>query len=64
MIIAAMLYILLHHACVHDKICCFGEIGNDRMRLNDYGKIADKQWLWLATQYSCVILHSHIITSR
>jgi putative transposase len=32
-----------------------------RMILNDYGKIADQQWYWLAEQYPYVILHEFIV---
>ena len=40
---------------------CFGEVINGAMRLNNYGVIADTQWLWLAEQYPYVILHAHIV---
>jgi putative transposase len=32
-----------------------------RMILNDYGKIADQQWYWLAEQYPYIILHEFIV---
>lgn len=32
-----------------------------QMILNEYGKIADQQWYWLAEQYSYVILHEFIV---
>ena len=58
-------------SCVHDMICCFGNIvvgtGRDLsvpeafMILNEYGKIADQQWYWLAEQYPYVILHEFIV---
>jgi len=85
-------------SCVHNRICCFGEIvvvsdrpvvgtGRDlslqreqsqqnglsqqreptqstdpdpseqQMILNEYGKIAEKQWYWLGEQYPYVVLH-------
>jgi REP element-mobilizing transposase RayT len=31
------------------------------MYLNECGKIAHKQWEWLASQYSYVVLHSFIV---
>ena len=31
------------------------------MKLNHYGKIAEKQWLWLGKRFSYVKLHAHII---
>ena len=48
-------------SCVHDMICCFGEISAPRMVLNDYGKIAEKQWYWLGEQYPYVVLHAFIV---
>jgi hypothetical protein len=82
-----MFYITI---CVHDRICCFGEIsvgtgrdlsqsknvdpilvrsGRDLslpskrqiMVLNDFGKLAWKQWNWLAEQYPYVILHAFVV---
>jgi putative transposase len=59
--------------CVHDRICCFGKItvgtGRDlslplkrqMMELNDYGKLAWKQWDWLADQYPYVVLHAFVV---
>ena len=72
-------------SCVHNRICCFGEIfvamdrsvgaGRDlslqreptattesdsseqQMILNEFGKIAEKQWYWLGEQYPYVVLH-------
>lgn len=32
-----------------------------RMILNEHGKIADRQWYWLAEQYPYVVLHEFII---
>ena len=31
------------------------------MILNEYGKIAEKQWHWLGKQYSYVILHNFVV---
>lgn len=59
--------------CVQDRICVFGAAGtgrdlsvpidnkNHKMYLNEFGKIAHKQWEWLANQYSYVVLHSFIV---
>ncbi len=47
--------------CVKHMRHCFGQVVDGRMRLNDYGVIADAQWLWLAEQYPYVKLHAHII---
>lgn len=32
-----------------------------KINLNEFGKIAHKQWEWLASQYSYVVLHSFIV---
>ena len=47
--------------CVKHMRHCFGQVVDGRMQLNDYGAIADAQWLWLAEQYSYVKLHAHIV---
>ncbi len=31
------------------------------MVLNEYGKIAEKQWYWLAEQYPYVVLHEFVV---
>ena len=38
-------------SCVQDRICCFGEIQDGKMTLNQYGQIAQEQWEWLGNQY-------------
>jgi putative transposase len=99
-------------SCVHDRICCFGEIaltgrdpsiqkngivpvgtgrdlsqpqtneyviggtGRDlsqstdspfshnispKMKLNEYGEIAKRQWHWLSEQYRYIVLHSFVV---
>ncbi len=62
--------------CVQNRICCFGTVGIGRelsvlidnpdhtirkMNLNEFGKIAENQWEWLANQYSYLVLHSFIV---
>jgi REP element-mobilizing transposase RayT len=47
--------------CVHNKICCLGNIINGAMQLNAYGKIAEQQWFWLAEQYSYITLHAFVV---
>ena len=42
--------------CTKDRINYFGEIANGEMILNEFGKIAENQWIWLQTQYDYVIL--------
>jgi putative transposase len=31
------------------------------MELNEYGKIAERQWYWLSEQYRYVVLHSFVV---
>ena len=46
--------------CTHNRKHYFGEIYNRRMQLNRYGKIVQKQWLWLAEQYPYVEHDEHV----
>lgn len=46
---------------VKNRICCFGEVIDGEMVLNEFGKIAEEQWLWLAKQYPYVRLHEFVI---
>jgi putative transposase len=48
-------------SCVHDRVCCFGEIKDDQMFPNEYGKIAEQQWQWLEQQYPYIVLHSFVV---
>ena len=38
--------------CVKDKMNCLGNIENERIILNQYGKIVQEQWEWLPRQYN------------
>ncbi len=38
--------------CVHNRVCCFGEIIKGKMVLNEYGKIIEACWLDLPQHYS------------
>jgi len=48
-------------SCVEDRVCCFGEIHNGEMTMNEYGTIAQQQWFWLGEQYSYIILHAFVV---
>jgi len=55
-------------SCVQNRICCFGEIvgtGRDlslpKMVLNEFGKIAEKQWFWLVEQYPYIASHAFVV---
>ena len=39
----------------------FGEIVNEEMALNDFGRIASEKWQWLETQYEYVELGAWVI---
>ncbi|WP_025608366.1 hypothetical protein [Pontibacter actiniarum] len=45
-------------SCVQNKACVFDEVIDEEMQLNECGLIAERQWHWLAEQYSYVILHA------
>lgn len=38
--------------CCHDKICRFGNVVNNEMVLNEYGKVAYEEWLKLSERFS------------
>lgn len=48
-------------SCVKDMLCCFGEVVDKKMILNNYGRIANDQWHWLAEKYPYIILHEFIV---
>ncbi len=48
-------------SCVHNRMCCLGVIDDGNMIPNDYGKIAENQWHWLAEQYPYVALHAFVV---
>ena len=37
--------------CCHDKICRFGRVDNEEMVLNQYGQIAQDEWLRLSERF-------------
>jgi len=47
--------------CVDKMVCSFGHVSKGEMHLNEYGKIADRQWHWLAEQYKYVALHAFVV---
>jgi len=47
--------------CVQNKVCCLGHVQGGEMVLNEYGRIADQQWHWLADQYPYVELHAFVV---
>jgi putative transposase len=50
--------------CVHPELRkqnIFGEIDDGIMKLNDYGVIISKQWLWIAERYNHIIVDEWVI---
>ena len=47
--------------CTQNKKCYFGEIENNKMILNDFGKIADKLWQEIPNHNENVRLDEFII---
>jgi REP element-mobilizing transposase RayT len=47
--------------CTHGRECLFGNISNDKMLLNDFGKIADECWLEIPQHFPNVQLHEHVV---
>ncbi|MGE0637943.1 MAG: transposase [Bacteroidia bacterium] len=47
--------------CTHNRACLFGEISDEKMVMNEIGKIANQCWLQIPEHFPNVILHDHII---
>jgi len=47
--------------CTDERTLDFGVVNDDRMILNEYGKIAEQQIEWLEEQYPYVSLHNAVI---
>jgi REP element-mobilizing transposase RayT len=47
--------------CCQDRECRFGKIENDKMILNNLGKIADECWLEIPKHFPNFILHEYIV---
>ena len=47
--------------CVQNRHCLFGEIENDEMILNEYGKIAATEWINTESIRDNIRLHEYII---
>jgi len=42
--------------CSQKRICCFGDIVDNKMILNELGDIIKQQWLWLSQNYDYISL--------
>ena len=47
--------------CVQDHIKCLGCIKNDKMELNDFGKIVNRQFEWMQNQYPYIKIAEYIV---
>ena len=47
--------------CVQDRVNYFGDVTDGKMALNEFGKIVDRQWLWLKQNFSYVDLDEFVI---
>ncbi len=47
--------------CCQDRVCRFGKIENDKMILNNLGKIADECWLEIPKHFPNAILHEYVV---
>jgi putative transposase len=45
----------------HDRLPLLGQIQNDEIKLNEWGEIINRGWLWLEDQYPYVILDDYVI---
>jgi REP element-mobilizing transposase RayT len=50
--------------CVIGRQEIFGQIKNEKMILNEYGRIVHNQWLWLEKQYPYIKLDQYVIMSN
>jgi REP element-mobilizing transposase RayT len=50
--------------CTKNNVNYFGNIENNKMNLNNYGRIAENQLLWLAEHYHYIKLDTFIIMSN
>ena len=46
---------------VHHRVCLFGEIINDRTRLNEFGQIVEQEWIHTGELRTNVILDEYVI---
>ncbi|MCK5241007.1 transposase [bacterium] len=47
--------------CVYDNSSWFGDIKNGTIHLNDFGRIIQNQWFWLANHFYYVSLDAYVI---
>jgi len=47
--------------CTHEQTPLFGKINNGEMQLNSYGRIANKHWMSITSQFPNTFLHEFVI---
>jgi len=47
--------------CAYNRECLFGEIMNDKMRLNEYGRIVDIEWAKTNNNRNNVVLDTYVV---
>ncbi len=47
--------------CCYDRQHLFGKIANQKMILNDAGKMANFYWLNIQNHYQNIVLHEHVV---
>lgn len=47
--------------CTHERVCLFGEVVDDVMRLNDAGKIAQACWLAIPSHFPDANLNAFVV---
>ena len=47
--------------CTHDHMCLFGKVENEEIKLNEYGKIAEKCLLSIPDHHPYANLHQYIV---
>ncbi|MCX6291535.1 MAG: hypothetical protein NT126_07195 [Bacteroidetes bacterium] len=47
--------------CCKDRMCLFGRVVDEKMKLNEAGKIADECWMEIPKHFPRAVLHEHII---
>ena len=47
--------------CIQNRVQYFGNVVNSEMVLNNNGRVAEKQWLWLGIQYDYVNIDEFVV---
>src|SRR4051812_30384615 len=47
--------------CVQDRACIFGQIINDEMILNNFGRTAEESWKEITAHFPNAVLHDHVV---